>query len=191
MNNDTSFEADFLEKLLETAVADTISSPVILYHETDVVQNTGGRISTLVGGSRNLNKGVRFELLKRKAPDFLSGCCMFMHRDVVPRVGLFERRYHSYYEDADFCLRARDLGISLKIIWDLKLWHAHSASTRSQPGQKVRLLSRNGILFARERLRPPRRSLFILAGILRGFLQHAGRKTFSSYLRGVKEGLSS
>jgi GT2 family glycosyltransferase len=155
MNNDTSSEKDFLEKLLESAAAGTISSLVILYHGTDVVQNTGGRISTLIGRSRNLNKGVQFELLERKTPDFLSGCCMFMHRDVVRRVSLFERRHHSCYEDADYCLRARDLGISLEILWDLKLWHAHSASTRSMPGQKVRLLARNGILLARERMPPP------------------------------------
>ena len=190
MNNDTLFEPDFLKKLSACSSRDTIYSPVILTLGTDIIQNTGGKLSFLLGGARGLNRKSRFEGCRRATPDFLSGCCLYMHRDVIGKVGLFDSSYHSYCEDVDYSLRARTAGVSLEVVWDLKLWHHHSASTTTVPGHKVHLLSRNTIILARRFIPPPARWIFITTCVARGFFQNVGRKTFTSYLRGTREDLS-
>jgi GT2 family glycosyltransferase len=190
MNNDTTFERDFIAAMASGGGKNVIASPVILYSAGDTVQNTGGKLSILLGGGYNLNKGVPVNRAKKVPPHFLSGCCLYLHRDVIDRVGLFDATYHSYCEDADFCLRAVREGVSLEVRWDLVIWHHHSASTAGDKGHKVRLLARNPIILAKKTLRPPAREIFIAACVVRGFFQHLGRRSFSSYLTGTREGLT-
>ena len=122
LNNDIEFSRDFINQIFASCVErDKIYAPIILYGGTERVQNTGGKIVIWIGGTINLNKNKPLERIRKKQPDFLSGCILFLHRDVVEKVGSFDESFESYYEDVDYCLRARDNAIGLEILWDLKL----------------------------------------------------------------------
>lgn len=43
----------------------------------------------------------------------VSGCCMLIKREVFDRLGKFDEHFFMYFEDIDFCLRARKLGYKI------------------------------------------------------------------------------
>jgi len=45
-----------------------------------------------------------------KRTDWLAGACLLVRREVFDAVGLLDDRYFMYYEEADFCRRARQAG---------------------------------------------------------------------------------
>ncbi len=191
INNDVNFTSDFLYKLVEGCNPNSIVSPVVLYNDTEIVQNTGGKISTLLGGTINLNKNKLYEKLQKVEPDFLSGCCMFMDKDTFEKVGYFDEEYGSYFEDVDYCYRAQNLNTSLKILWYIKLYHHHSVSTKGKEEFKLELLTRNTILFARKNLNSIHKNIFIVFSILRGFVINIFRPSqFKYFISGIRRGLN-
>jgi len=62
--------------------------------------------------------------------DYVTGCGMLVCREVFERVGLFDRRYFMYFEDADFCGRARDAGFAVWCVPRARMWHKVSATAR-------------------------------------------------------------
>jgi GT2 family glycosyltransferase len=186
-NNDIEVPKTLVEDFWNEDWKNKILSPVILKKDTNIVQNTGGKISLLLGGAINVNKNVPLENLEIKEIDFLSGCMMFIPRNILERVGLFDPDYLAYYEDADYCLRAKSLGYELKICEDIIIRHCHSASTSKDKGFKRYLIVRNSIMFAKKNFKFPKSTIFILMSIIRGFIQNL--KYLNSYFKGVKEGL--
>ncbi len=80
--------------------------------------------------------------------EFISGCCMMVHKDVFAKAGFFDESYFMYYEDAEWCARLRQHGVRLLYIQSTKLFH-HEAG--SQPD--IDLVSRHSIYYcARNRL---------------------------------------
>jgi len=47
--------------------------------------------------------------------DYVSGSLMFVKRKVVEKIGFFDESYFMYYEDVDYCLRARKAGFKVGI----------------------------------------------------------------------------
>ncbi len=186
-NNDIKFERTLIKKFLRKDSKDTILAPIILKRDSQIVQNTGGKISMFLGGTINVNKDVPLPELKIKKYDFLSGCMMFIPRNILEDVGLFDAEYIAYYEDADYCLRAKDLGYKLKICEDITIKHFQSVSTSKNIGFKRYLLARNSIIFAKKNYKFPKSMIFIIMSIIRGFIQNL--KYLDYYLKGVKEGL--
>jgi GT2 family glycosyltransferase len=190
INNDVQIEKNFLARLLaEGQDPQKIYAPLLLYHDTGLVQNTGGNLYVWLGGALNMNKNVPRNKIAKKQPGFLSGCALFMHRQVIERVGLFDEAFGSYCEDVDYCIRSTAQNIGIEVLWEVSARHYQSFSTRGNPGYKVYLLNRNQILLARKHLPPLQRIIFICAAIARGAVQSLLSRQFRAYLRGVKEGL--
>lgn len=53
----------------------------------------------------------------------VEGSCMLIRGDVVRDIGFFDERFWSYFEETDFCLRARGAGWKVSIIPDLIVTH--------------------------------------------------------------------
>jgi hypothetical protein len=56
--------------------------------------------------------------------------CAYIKREVIERVGLLDERYFSYFEDTDYCFRARDLGYDVVCCGGVTLLHHENVSTR-------------------------------------------------------------
>ena len=190
INNDVQISQDFLDTFRRQNDENTIYSPVITNIDKKTVQNTGGKLVLLYGGTINLNKGKQLDEIKKIEPDFLSGCCMYFHKSVIDRIGFFDESYESYFEDVDFCFRARRKGINLEVLWDLILPHYHSMSTKNISGYKDYLITRNAIKFAKADLSGIKRYIFVKLSIIVGFFWVAKRpRNLPFYFRGVKDGL--
>ncbi|MDH7476621.1 MAG: glycosyltransferase family 2 protein [Microgenomates group bacterium] len=83
---------------------------------------------------------------KRKTIDFISGSLMVIKKEVFDKIGFFDENYFLYYEDVDFCWRAKKAGYKLGILE--KPAYEHFENSKNNP-QKRNLLekSRKKFLF--------------------------------------------
>ena len=82
---------------------------------------------------RLLRKTSIEEPIETLSPDWLAGMFLFMRTDTFLKLGGFDKRYHLYFEDVDFCTRARLAGFHLQLQSDLRVQHDAHRGSRSQP----------------------------------------------------------
>ncbi|NGX47405.1 MAG: N-acetylglucosaminyl-diphospho-decaprenol L-rhamnosyltransferase [Chlamydiae bacterium] len=68
------------------------------------------------------------EYSSSKELDYVCGAALMMRREVLEKVGLFDPRFFLFWEEADFCFRARRAGFLVKNCPEAKVWHKISAS---------------------------------------------------------------
>ena len=61
--------------------------------------------------------------LRNKKIDYISGCAMCVKRKVFEKIGLFDERFFLYFEDADFCTRAKRNGYNITVNPDVVIFH--------------------------------------------------------------------
>jgi len=70
------------------------------------------------------------------AADFVSGSMMIVKKSVIERIGFLDEKYFMYYEDVDYCFRARQKKLKVGIDRDLIYEHFES---RDNPGKEKQL----------------------------------------------------
>jgi len=76
--------------------------------------------------------------------DFVSGSLMFIKRKVIDKIGFFDEQYFMYYEDVDFCYRAKMAGFCVGA--DTKYQYEHFETSKKNP-QKNKYLFLNHLRF--------------------------------------------
>lgn len=61
--------------------------------------------------------------------EFITGCLMFFDKQIINRLGFWDESYFLYYEDADYCERAKRAGIKVYYDPSIVIWHKVSQST--------------------------------------------------------------
>lgn len=79
--------------------------------------------------------------------DFATGACMFVHRRVFEKIGLFDTKYFMYFEDVDFSVRAKKEGERIVFAPNAVLWHKVGRSAGIGTNLIDYYLSRNRLLF--------------------------------------------
>lgn len=80
------------------------------------------------------------------ASEFLTGCALFFSRAVIETCGFLDEHYFLYYEDAAYCVRARQRGFSPALVLSARVRHAER---RRASEEQVYWLVRSGIRFFR------------------------------------------
>ena len=62
--------------------------------------------------------------------DYPHGTLMVARRAALEEIGLFDERYFMYFEDADFCRRARDAGFQVWAVPQARMWHEVSVTAQ-------------------------------------------------------------
>lgn len=128
LNPDVFVRPGELRRLVDAATAapDAIVAPGFL-HADGTVQELGSRLLAN-GETRPFLESGSHEV------DYASAACWLLHRQVYVAVGGFDPVFHpAYYEDVDFVLRARERGVDLEVVDDVRLLHAHQSSTSEPP----------------------------------------------------------
>lgn len=68
--------------------------------------------------------------------------CVYIKRSVFDAIGLLSEDFFAYFEDTDFCMRARRNGIRVAMCGDIRVRHTESSSTKENG------VSHNGIFLA-------------------------------------------
>src|SRR3989454_3541981 len=109
LNNDTVVDPDCLRELKRAAE----TQPAAAYGATIYELSAPGRIWYSGGSISRLTLEARHETAPADAPgtprltDFITGCCLMFRSDALRRIGLLDRDFFAYYEDVDWCLRAK------------------------------------------------------------------------------------
>lgn len=78
---------------------------------------------------RGVDEVDRGQYDRFETTDFVTGCMLFFNRSVVERIGLWDERYFLYYEDSDYCERAKNAGFKLYYNPRIVIYHKNAQST--------------------------------------------------------------
>ena len=124
LNNDTILPKDFLRLLLKTGK--DIAAPVVKFKSKKGkwVYDYGGKVNWLTGRTKHLESN-RYPTneFKNQTVDYVSGCCLMVKREVFDKIGLLDERFFFYFEDVDFCLRAKKAAFVIKVADDTTFFH--------------------------------------------------------------------
>lgn len=153
LNNDTVVEPDFLKKMVEAAEEEEtagIVGPLILFDSKKTIWSAGGRIGRcftrgeLIGYKEKNEGQYRFV----EQVDYISGTCLLIKTEFIRKIGLISEDYFLYYEDTDWCLRAKAVGGRCLLAPQAVIYHKASRSTREFSYPYIYYHSRNGLMFA-------------------------------------------
>ncbi len=85
------------------------------------------------------------EVYSRKV-DYITGCCLLIKRQVIEKIGLLSEDYFLYYEDVDWCLRAKKAGYDCGLVANAKIYHKQSRSAGEFSYPYIYYHSRNGLI---------------------------------------------
>lgn len=96
-----------------------------------VIWYAGGEIdwANMYGRHRGVDEVDVGQYDERGETEFVSGCSMLVQREVIERIGMLDEKFFVYWEDVDFCLRAKNYGY--KICYEPKsvIWHKNASSS--------------------------------------------------------------
>ncbi|MFC1609258.1 glycosyltransferase family 2 protein [Patescibacteria group bacterium] len=139
LNNDAWINKDTVRELVDFSSKKSdlgVISPIIKSDKNDIWFN-GGKIDWLRMKTVHLNDG--------KDTEYITGCAMFVRRDVFKKIGLFDEDFFLYYEDADFSVRATRAGFRLGIDRATEVFHSEK-SEENNPS-KIYWLVLSGLIF--------------------------------------------
>jgi GT2 family glycosyltransferase len=134
LNNDVLIEDDFLSPIIHEFKKNNqvgILAPVIQHHSNSKTQyDLGGTIYPHIFWPKHTNVS---HLPKQKTIiecDFVSGCCMVIPIEVIKQIGLLREDFFLYFEDVDWCLRAKKHGYVSAVAVQSQVYHKQSQSVR-------------------------------------------------------------
>jgi GT2 family glycosyltransferase len=140
LNDDLELAPGGLALLAEASGLDGCAAPVIEAPAPDAF--AGGRID-----SRGFGRHEPGSL------DFLTGAALCMPRAAWLRVGPFDERLFLYYEDVEWCLRARAAGFALRVEPMATARHGAGSSTGGGQGETWAYYSTRNRLWLLQRMR--------------------------------------
>jgi len=178
LNDDVQVEAGCVEALVAAAGDDAAAAPHIDAPGADAF--AGARID-----------GRGFGVHGAGATDYLTGAALLVPRAVWERVGPFDERLFLYYEDVDWCVRARALGVRLVVADGARATHAAGSSTGGAQGATLAYYAtRNRLWFlagrrgrAAARREAARSSAAAIASVARG----GSREVARARLQGIAD----
>ena len=169
LNNDALVDRDFLQPLLvaqQLTPDGAITTPMICETEaSEIIWALGARIDWHTATSQRLHAGEQRAAWKDRAPhevDFAVGTALLAPRQVWERAGLIDESFFLYYEETDWCVRARRLGISSVAVPASCVWHEAGASGGRTSPQITYYMTRNALWFLKRNLTGRQRILPLL-----------------------------
>lgn len=166
LNPDTLVNKNLLVQLVKVAEGEDkigILSPKIYfapgfeYHHDRYKDSERGRVIWYAGGvmdwknvlasHRGVDEVDHGQYDEVMETDFGTGCCLLMKSQVFKKIGFLDEKYFLYFEDNDFCQRARRAGFGIYYVPDAFLFHLNAGSTSSGSDLQDYYISRNRMLF--------------------------------------------
>src|SRR5690606_27335542 len=139
INNDSYVDSDAFSPLLEALKQNErqFVGSLVLSAETGRLEcYGGGKLYPILGKARLLGKNQSIETLQQQGlahiPDYLMGCSLAFSTALTKEIGLMDEKYFMYFEEVDWQYRAREFGISIKVIPESRLFHYGSLSLGSR-----------------------------------------------------------
>lgn len=156
LNNDTEVSVNFLEPLVEVMQNNQevgiCTSKLHYYHLPKTIQFAGSsdlhpyKIQSFAIGYGEKDHGQYDTTMPT---NLAHGAAMMVRTSIIEKIGLMPEEFFLYYEEIDWCLKARKMGYQIYYVPDSLVLHKESISVGKQSPIQVYYKTRNRILLAR------------------------------------------
>lgn len=146
LNNDTVVHPDFLMEMVKLAETDSligiIGPKTYLFGSNNKFQLATVKINlwtsqTIFTGTGKVDMGQYDDI---QDIDYCQGSCFLIKREVIETVGLLDPSFFVYWEENDYCLRAKKEGFRIVYCTKAKIWHKDWSRAKG-PHTNVRINS--------------------------------------------------
>ena len=156
LNNDTEVDPNFLEPLVDLMESNSnigiCSSKLLYFASPNILEFAGSKGVNLYTGRgfaighkepdhEGLNRSYKTELAH--------GAALMISMALIEKIGLMAELFFLYYEEVDFCERAKRAGFEIWYCGKSKVFHKESMSVGKDSPMKIYYLTRNRIIFTR------------------------------------------
>jgi len=134
LNNDATVEPTCLARCLEEGSSRSrvaaVGPAIVFADRPDVLWYGGGEMSDWFAFTRHRGLMAQAsDVPPSSETAFVTGCCMLISADAWNSIGSFRAEFFAYYEDAEWCQRARFAGWSCRYVGEVLCSHAVSVSS--------------------------------------------------------------
>ena len=128
LNEDVILAPDAISLLLRAAEADArigMVGPMVYHHdEPSVIQSAGGSLDSRWRATHaGQNEDDHGQFAADRDVDWVSGCAILVRRSAIAQVGMLDARFFYYWEETEWCLRARRAGWRIVFVPGARIWH--------------------------------------------------------------------
>lgn len=170
VNSDAIVAPDAVRCLVEAADersdAALIGALILAGESGETVLTAGGRLDDrLEAVHEGMGEAAPSLDAPPRAVDVVSGCVVLVRAATLPRLGYLDPSFFAYYEDVDWCLRARCKGLGVYVAPSARAWHPDTRARDELSAPVAYYMARNRLLLARKHA--PGRYAAVLARLLR------------------------
>lgn len=150
LNPDTIIDKSCIFALVNNINEGDILGPKIYFYKSHKIWYAGGILDKLnvIGKHRGVDEEDIGQYKSIEETDYVSGAALFTKKEVFDKIGFFDENYFLYYEDSDFCLRAKKAGFKILYIPEALVYHKNAQSTGLGSPLQDYFITRNRLLFA-------------------------------------------
>ena len=192
LNNDTVLTDDSVINLIKIMQDNNdlgIGGLVNYYYSHPEKVWHAGLMNNLYIGKNHTVKNFTADKSSIIYVDYVPGSSLIAKRSVFEKVGLLDERFFAYYEENDFCLRAKEIGFKTGFLTSSRILHKVGNSSLNHI--KVYLRTRNMLLFYSKYSIKIFLPIIILINFLRILyeivLNPAKRKNIRAFILGIND----
>jgi GT2 family glycosyltransferase len=213
LNNDTVVDPMFLTEMVRVAEADSsigiAGAKIYFYDEPTRLQSVWGRVNLWTGEPVQTPRVIadRFQRKETdkeqydslRVADWVSGCCFLIKQSVMEHIGFLDEGYFYYWEETDYCFRARKAGYKTVYVPAAKVWHKLARSANRVTGFTRYYTARNQFRFMKKHATRWQYCFFLIyffcfylwLSTAYNIVFHRNLISVTGYYRGVRDGLSN
>ena len=199
INNDTEIKKGSIKSLIDLISSSedifSVQAKMLQYDNKELIDDVGDEYNLLAWTKKTGENHHSSEYQTVK--DIFSSCAgaAMYKKSVLEEIGLFDDNFFAYMEDVDLAIRSRINGYRNLLCPDAIVYHIGSATSGSRYNEfKVRLAARNNVWVVYKNFPIPLKIvnfIFLFFGFLIKYLFFLKKGFGSTYLAGIREGLSS
>lgn len=152
LNPDTEVKPDCIQRLIVGMVNEgvAVAGSKILFADHKTIWFAGGimDLANVLHGHRGVDEKDKGQYEVASETDYVTGGAMMVRSDVFQKIGFLDDRYFMYYEDSDFCFRAKKAGFKIFYFPSAVIYHENAKSAGLGSPFQDYFITRNRMLFA-------------------------------------------
>ena len=199
INNDTEIKKGSIKALADLISSSddifSVQAKMLQYTNKELIDDVGDEYNLLAWTKKTGENHHSDEY--SEVMDIFSSCAgaEMYKKPILNEIGLFDDNFFAYMEDVDLAIRSKINGYRNLLCPDAIVYHIGSATSGSRYNEfKVRLAARNNVWVVYKNIPIPLKIvnfIFLFLGFLIKYLFFVKKGFGSTYLEGIREGLST
>lgn len=210
-DNDTVVDPKCVTEMAKVAEADptvaVAGAKIYYYDNPDRLQSVWGRIDfwrgqpvytpRVVADKMKTIEIDRGQYDSIKEVNWVACGCFLIKKRALENIGFFDESYFMYWEEPDYCIRAKQAGYNIAYVPKAKIWHKFGQTTKKVTGLSRYFGARNRFRFMRKYASPWQYRCFLVyffgfyIWVATGYylIFHYSPGDLLGYWRGARDGL--